>query len=596
MKHPVQTMKDLSAGLPPVWLMLLLLVPVGGCGRGPGEKRMSAILLTLDTTRADALSCYGVTNGITPNLDRLRQESLLYEAAHTVAPLTLVAHASMLTGLYPLRHGVRDNGQWALPESAQTLAELARDRDFRTAAFISAFVLGPDCGLAQGFETYDAPDYDGRFENRFGDMRFAREIVDGALAWLEKRDPDQPFLLWLHFFDPHAPYVPRSRFRQRAQANPAYPDEDYLVEVAYLDHQIGRLLDALREQGLMEESYLMLVSDHGESLEAHGEKTHGAYCYQETLRVPLLVRDPSGHGAGQTSSEVVSVVDVFPTLHEAMGLPEAATQDGVSLFRRSVPPDRGVYFECYAGFLSYGWSPLSGWLDAGGKYVHSSTPEFFRLDTDPLETDNLLESEALDVRRYVRAIEELASRPALTGDVNAELDDETSSGLRELGYAGTGLLPEQIPHPLAPSDLPSPASMVEAHRATMKGLNEVLDGKFEAAVETLSPVVAENPRNYTALDQLSFALMQLDRHPEAIPFLQNLVENGPPKTAYLFNLGQCLQVAGQLDEAIAVFRRAVSRQPDEPRVLKNLARVLHEAGRTDEEQRIIEQIRQLEGE
>lgn len=593
-----------SAGLTGRRLLLLagLLVLPAGCGRapsehasGPAEGALSGILITLDTTRADALSSYGVTSFTTPNLDRLRRESLQFEAAYTVAPLTLVAHASMLTGLYPLRHGVRDNGQFRLPDEAHTLAESASASGAQTAAFISAFVLAPQHGLAQGFDTYDVPGFEGRWEDERKDPRFAREVVDAAVDWLGRRDRDRPFFLWLHFFDPHAPYIRRKLFDPVVRSNPSYPSGDYLLEVAYLDKQVGRLLDALKKDGALDQALLLVVADHGESLKAHDEETHGAYCYEESLRVPLLIRDPGGHRAGESSAELVSVVDVHPTLREAMGLRPGSSEDGVSLFRRDAPADRGLYFECYSGYLSYGWSPLAGWIDRQGKYLHSSRPEFFRLDEDPLEQNNLLESGVVDVTRYIEAIDSLASRPALESAFADQVSDESIAMLRELGYAGSGLTPDRIPHPLAPSDRPSPASRSKAHHDTMRALGLVVAEKYQEAVDLLRPVVAENPGNFTAMDQLALGLMRLGRHEEAIPYLENLVAHGPPYIAYLFNLGQCFKTVGRLDEAIKVFRSAAARQPDQPSILKNLAEILREAGRGEEEREVLDSLRALEG-
>ncbi len=556
---------------------VVLLLATAGCGGGDAaEGPYSAVLITLDTTRADALGSYGRTTGVTPHLDRLRERSLQYDPAYTVAPLTLPSHASMLTGLYPPRHGVRDNGLWALPDSAETVAEAARDAGYDTAAFLASSVLGPRFGLDQGFATYEAPGFAGQLAARHAGKLPAGDVVDGALAWLSARDGEKPFFLWVHLFDPHSPYRPRPEFQPAMRANASYPNVNYLAEVAYMDRELGRLLDAID----LDELVVVTVADHGESLRAHGETSHGAFCYQETLRVPLYVSHPDGRRAGERSSEIVSVVDVHPTLAEAMGLALASSVDGRSLLSRE-PSERGVYFECYSGFLSYGWSPIAGWLDGEGKYLHSSAPELYDLRSDPGEQRDLAAERAGELERYRRAIADVADLPALEVTAGEALDDAAVAELRSLGYAGAGLGPDRVPHPLAATGLPAPAAMRDAFETMQAGIRDCGVGRFAEAEAAFREVLARNPRNYTAVDMLSFSLMEQGRHAEAIPHLQWLVREGPERPGYLFNLGVCLQKEGRWDEAIAVLERAAELAPDLPRFREQLERARRAASRNE---------------
>ncbi len=389
---------------------------------------MSALLITLDTTRADALGCYGRVPAVTPNLDSLAREGVLFDNAHCAAPSTLPSHASMLTGLYPIRNSVRHNGLQPLPQSARTLAESAKEKGFDTAAFIGSVVLADSFGLNQGFDVYDQPRHEELgVSTHFGERR-ASDVIDAALAWLKRRDRARPFFMWVHLFDPHAPYAPPKEFQTGALAR-----EPYLGEIAFADRELGRLLAALREQKLLDRVAVLAIADHGESFGEHGESSHGVYCYESTLRVPLILRMPGGeHGVRKNA--LVSGVDVYPTLAEAMGLavPPSGEIDGVSLFAPKL--DRGIYFESYYAWNAYRWSPIAGWLDGQGKYLHSSTPEFFDLTADPGEAHDLASQR--DSGRYEAAISALAARPALVqGDAHG-IDEALKQRIRSLGYAG----------------------------------------------------------------------------------------------------------------------------------------------------------------
>ena len=284
-----------------------------GTSRARGEHARSVVLVTLDTTRADALSSYGGTEGLTPHLDALAEESLVFDRAYTVVPLTLPSHASMLTGLIPPRHGLRVNGASRLPEEAVTFAEVARAGGMETAAFVSAVVLDAAFGLAQGFEEYDAPSHslvqaDSHYADRTG-----TEVVDRASAWLSARDPGTRFFLWVHLWDPHGPWDPPPELRARAP----HDETGYLGDVALADQAFGRLMETLRTTGHADEAMVVVVADHGEAFWEHGEYSHGALLFEPTMRVPLIVRFHDGHRAGERSDAIASVVDLFPTMTAA---------------------------------------------------------------------------------------------------------------------------------------------------------------------------------------------------------------------------------------------------------------------------------------
>jgi arylsulfatase A-like enzyme len=422
----------------------ILLAACAAAGCAPeGEPPRSVVVVTLDTTRADALSCYGNAAATTPALDALAREGLCFEAAHTVAPLTLPAHASLWTGLVPLRHGVRVNGEHALAEGAVTLAEHARADGIETAAFVSCDVLAPAFGLAQGFERYSVPDEPRAARSGGGQERTADATIDAALAWLGARDPARPYLLWVHLFDAHAPHDPPPELAAR------FPTP-YLAEVAAMDRALARLFAALDAPGAGPRPFVLVVGDHGEAFGEHGEHGHGLLCHEATLRVPLLARWPDRRRAGERSSELVGVVDIAPTLAEALGLEPLAGIDGESFHARALPAGRGLYFESYQASFTRGWSPITGWLDAAGKYQHSSAPEFHDWRADPREERDLAAERDLAPDRAARA--SLSALPRLLA---TEPGADARAGAAALGDGRAGEGSQPFPEPLDPGARPS---------------------------------------------------------------------------------------------------------------------------------------------
>ncbi len=571
--------------------VVLASIASASCGgaEGGGDGPLNALLITLDTARPKTLGCYGVHPGLTPNLDAVAAEGVIYESARTVTPLTLPSHASMLTGLYPPRHTVRANSQMALPQEAETIAELARERGYETAAFVAAVVLDESFGLDQGFETYDQPKPPVAQLERHYEERPAEEVVDAALAWLEQRDGAKPFLAWLHFFDPHAPYEPPEEFLRQAGGDP------YLGEMAKTDAEIGRFLDALRDADLYDDTLVVVVADHGEGLWEHGEETHGFFGFDSTIRVPFVVRDPRGDRRGERSPEVVSVVDVYPTLAEALELPLPDSIDGESLFRREVSPDRGVYFESFFGYMSLGWSPLAGWATKDGKYLHSSRPEFFDLAADPGETRNVVADRGDEIEAYRAEIGRVADRPALASATVSGASEELMERLRDLGYTGAGVMLSSFPHPLEPSDRVSPHERIEAYARFQRAQTLSFEGQPAEALPLLEEIVAANPANATAHFQLAGCLVQLQRFEEAVPHLQkNLALRGSWRGVHI-NLGFCYEGLGRKADAVREFGLALEHDPGLEQIMVKLIALLDELGRADEANVYRLRLRELQG-
>ena len=550
-------------------LALWIATAVVSCGP-PEQAPRSGVIITLDTTRAGALDLYGADRGITPNLTRLAQPGIVYDRAHTVAPITLPAHVSMMTGLYPLRHGVRDNGWASLSPEALTLAERAKERGFETAAFVSAVVLSAAYGLDQGFDLYSEPVPPAGAPVAALTRRSSREVTDDALAWLEQRDPDQPFLLWVHYFDPHFPYAAPAKFLEQAGGKP------YLAEVASMDHDVGRLVDRL-DGVLGTDGYLLaIVADHGESFGRHGEPTHTAYAYEATIHVPFLIRFPDGRGAGTRSDELVSVVDVFPTFMDVLGLGSVGDVDGANLAGEPIGPERGVYMESYSGYLNYGWSPLAGWLDERGKYLHSTRPEYYDLSADPGELDDLLSRGDVDVAPYREALAALSQLPRLQSGALA-LEEDQLKQLRALGYAAAGEDVRELPDPLDPSNRPAPRDHAQHYASFCEAVGLAQAGRSAEAIPLLREVIVANPGNMLATETLGGCLLDEGQHDQIVALFAPLVAAGRlDRFASFTYLGSAYEARGEIREALDAYRAALALRPAEASVAGTVERLVAE--------------------
>jgi hypothetical protein len=529
---------------------ILLALPLVGCGRPVEPARIDLILITLDTTRADVLEPGPERARLAPALDRLAREGLSYARARTVAPLTLPAHASMMTGLYPPRSGVRGNAPMRLGESARTLAEAARENGYQTAAFVAALALDRAYGLEQGFEVYDQPASTGGREVGQISERPASAVVDAALGWLERRDATRPLLLWLHVFDPHAPYSPGAAALARARG------DAYRGEVAEADAALGRLFDVLRKSGALERTFVAVIGDHGEALGEHGEPTHGLLCYDGTLRVPFFLRYPDGFRAGEISQELVSVVDVHGTLLEAMGLAPPQDSDGLSLFRRSVPAERGLYFESYEGWRMHGWSPLVGWIDGAAKYIHSSRPELASAEVveGPGAAWDVEEAMA---RPYLRAIEGVLARPRLVPPEPAGLGEERRRELAALGYASSEHGAAGLPDALQSGSLLNPVERVGDAVQLELAVEQLRAGDLPRAAASLERLAQRNPASILVHDQLVRCRMAMGDWERALEVLERRLQLPPESISTHRDLASCLRALGRADEAEAHVRRSL---------------------------------------
>ena len=408
------------------------------------SRHLNVVIITLDTTRADRLPVYGFMGTSMPALDRLAREGVVFDQATSVAPLTLPAHTSLFTGLFPPRHAVRDNADEALATGHTTLAEVLRPGASAPAAFVGSIVLGPERGLAHGFDRYSgvgsarpglsivkAPDRSPAGIR--GRQRRADEVVTDAVRWLDSVAGSR-FFLWTHLYDPHRPYDPPEPYRS------TYSDP-YVGEIAFADSQIGRLLDALDARRLMGRTIVIVAGDHGESLGDHGEQAHGVFIYESVLRVPLIIRMPAV--SPRRVGGVVRLTDVMPTVLDLLGIP-APRMDGVSLVdlltgRRSTL-DLEAYSESeYPRRL--GWSPLRALRDGRFKLIDAPRPELYDLERDPFEERNVYAERPTTAAAMIQRLQVLARSHSPTDSQAPEkpavLPSPLIEDLAALGYVGS---------------------------------------------------------------------------------------------------------------------------------------------------------------
>ncbi len=553
-----------------VFVCALLAPCFLSCSAPP--TRWNVLLVTIDTTRADHIGSYGHVGARTPRIDDLASSGVLFERALATVPITLPSHSSLMTGRVPPAHGVRDNGLFVLTEEQVTLAEHLQKAGYRTGAAIGAFPLMAKFGIDQGFEFFDdhlGTPYEDLYGQRvlpkerlFFDERPASRVNEAAFPWLEEH-AQEPFFLWLHYFDPHQPHEPPAPYDQ------LFAHDLYDGEIAYADEAFGSVLDKLEQLGVADETIIVVTSDHGEGRGEHDEETHSLLAYQSTLHVPLILRWPDGP-QGLRVEPWVSSVDVLPTVLDLLGLEPARDVQGrtlTGLLERESRASRRreLYAETLSPRLSRGWGELRVLLADGKKYIHGPRPELFDLDEDPRELRDLF-SQQQDLAAAMRSrLQDYLDRTANQGlDSSVAVDEETKRRLQALGYLQTsgeetGPVDERL------SDEGDPP---QDHAATVTAFSQARNLLFEGRALTaqgfLHDLLRDDPDNPHYLDMLVQSEVMLGDFEGAMRELSRLKELGgtyPSLERRLFLESQVLIASGNFEAGYAKLIEAEAIEP-----------------------------------
>jgi arylsulfatase A-like enzyme/Tfp pilus assembly protein PilF len=585
--------------LPPFRLSIFILMVLAltafatlpASAQTAAKPALNVVLITIDTLRADHVGCYGYKQIKTPNIDGLAADGVRFDRAFAVVPVTLPSHTSMLTGTYPMLSGMHDFSGNKLSPLQPTLASVLKAAGYQTGAVIASAVLDSRFGLNQGFDFYyDHFDFSRLDEANLDEMeRPGNVVADVALNWLEKdwlekagMEKDGPgkdapsnhlqkkFFLWMHLYDPHYPYRPPEPYSRE------YAERPYDGEIAFADEQVGRLLRFLKEKGIYKSTMIVLCGDHGESLGEHGEKTHGFFIYNATMHVPLIIRLPENgapDNAASTESDPVALVDLMPTVLEAMGLEIPPQVQGRSLLHElrsergrqdqqearrddKAKRDRVLYGETYLPRLHFNWSELRGSENTKYHFIDAPRPELYDLTKDPGELHNLftekkavaeeMRAKLADMIRDYSAGKELAEK---TG-----LDPALMERLKALGYAGFSGGGDLT---ISSRDLPDPKDRIITYELISGAMSDSQHGRYQESIDKLKIVVKTEPHSVPAHYLLGLNYYRLKMFAEAVDELQRTVQLSPDYALASFNLGMAEAHAGQMDAAIATLQRTL---------------------------------------
>jgi arylsulfatase A-like enzyme/tetratricopeptide (TPR) repeat protein len=566
--------------------LVLVLAGVGGLAvvalRLHRPQRPNLLVVTIDTLRADRVGAYGYGAAETPVMDGLGRRGARFENVVTAVPITGPAHATLFTGQYPPVHGVRENVGFTLGTRHPTLATILQGHGYRTAAFVGAFPVAAAYGFGQGFDHYNE-DFHPAPAGSQGAERPGNEVADRAIEWL-KGAGDRPFFAWVHFYDPHHPYMPPPPYRARFAGRP------YDGEVAFADAQLGRVLEAVEATGRGKDTVVAVLADHGESLGEHGEVTHAILIYQSTLRIPFFLAGP-GVPVGVTIPPRVGMVDVLPTLLGLLGIESPPGLPGRDL-RRALQgqrlPAEPLYVESLFGRLTCRWSSLRGWVSEDWKLVQGAETELFDLGADPGETRNLAAQEPQRVERMRAALQAAVRKMAPGGDSarSTVLSPEQEERLRSLGYVGGSGGAGSLDEP----GLPDPRLQVHIYERVWRAMS-AFGPAVPRALADMEAVVAVDPGNPFAHQALGHLAYRDGRLGTASRAFARSLELDPDRLGTRLPFGRLLREMDRLEDSERQLRIAVEQTtPDDDRTRIGLAETLTARGSTDEAGRIVEAV------
>lgn len=552
------------------------------------NSELNVLLVTLDTTRADRIGCYGYERAETANLDSLASNGVRFANAYCQVPLTLPSHSSLLTGTYPIFHRVRNNGFYYLGSDFVTLAEILKDNGFKTAAFVSSFTVDSRFGLDQGFDFYDDNFLEGRALKNFTSERKAEKVFTSFSSWLDE-NYGQKFFCWVHFYDPHIPYNPPSPFKEE------YSDRPYDGEIAYMDHYVGKTIDKLKEKNIIDNTLIILAGDHGEALGEKNEVDHGLYIYDVTMRVPFIFYSPNYLSQGLVVDSKVRLLDIMPTVLDMLKISVSEEVQGMSLLpymSGKKKDDLPSYIESYMPREYYGWSELTGLIDGDWKYIKAPRPELYNLRTDPQEEINVYNKEKKIVSNMIEKLNTLVEKYSSGKETGKrKLTREEEDRLRSLGY-----LASEFPGDTSKKELPDPKDKINEYSMFAHARRYEYEKDYEKAERNykellrLNPDIPWNnvylallyekmerlddaiqimeqgrkrlPHSIIILSRLSLFYMKKIRPEEAFETSQAILRIDPKYFDALYISGIALVNMGKWMEALDYFKKALEIEPE----------------------------------
>jgi arylsulfatase A-like enzyme/Flp pilus assembly protein TadD len=539
--------------------LLLVLLPAACSHKReqPSFANAPVILISIDTLRSDHLPAYGYRGVATPNLDAFRADATLFQRAYSHCPMTLPSHLSILTGLLPTEHGVRNNIGYRFERGRfPTLASLLRAHGYRTGAAVSSYVLRSDTGVDDGFDSYEDGIPIAAAGAASEHQRSGFVTLGHADRWISEH-AGSPLFFFFHIYEPHAPYAAPEPYRNQTS-------DAYDAEIATSDAIAGKLLARLKALGIYDRAIIVLLSDHGEGLNDHGEDQHGILLNREALQVPLLVKLPHSQGRGSTVARPVALIDVFPTILDLTGI-----QPSIRSLFAAAAPSRPIYSETLYPRIHLGWSELRSLIDERYHYIAGVRAELFDVVTDPTERKDL-SSEERRVSSERRTA--LQAYPSAMAPIQ-RVDPEEAAKLAALGYVGT---PKN-----RTGALPDPRDEISTINEVKAAFRLADQGHADEAVVAFRKLLHANPRLSDVQSRLGEVLIESGRYDEAIDTYKAAIASSERFSPDLsLALGFALLKAGRIDDALAHARLALAMNPREANEL--MARALVEARRFDE--------------
>ena len=511
---------------------------------------LNVVLITLDTTRADRLGCYGYPQAKTPNLDFLAHNGVRFANAYCQVPLTLPSHCSILTGTLPTYHHVHNNGTYSLTAEQISVTEILKSHNFSTAAFVASFSVDSRFGLDQGFDLYDDNFQEETPFKAMNSERKAAEVYDRFSLWLDDHHSEH-FFTWIHFFDPHLPYIPPDSYRLE------FANRPYDGEIAYMDFYVGEVIKKLREKNILDKTFIIIAGDHGEGL---GEKTeigHGVFLYEMVMRVPLILYAQNHLPKGKIISGRVRLIDIMPSMLDMLNIKESYPYQGISLIpsiEGKEQKDLDSYLETYYPRENYGWSELTGLISEEWKYIDAPKKELYNLKSDPKEENNLVLSETGIASKMERSLKALILNSASPGTGKRTPKQEDLDRLRSLGYVGFSESNNEGP-------FEDPKDKVNELRLIQLAQSYEFQGNLQEAARLYEKMLVSRPGSSSSYVNLALIQARLKQFDQTIRTLKQGIAKIPDSEILLARLGHTYLVTGRLDEAFSAMQKVLSLNP-----------------------------------